>query len=121
MPLPDLAEKWSSKVMKVTIGATKAEGGTRERAITVGGSACIPFMDFEGDKGCRPVIAMDVLNIVPEWPEALKEPFRDVLGDPGKWAAKCVKEYGADLICLKLDGIHPDKGNKSADVAERGL
>ena len=117
MPLPDLAEKWSSKVMKVTIGATKAEGGTRERAITVGGSACIPFMDFEGDKGCRPVIAMDVLNTVPEWPDALKEPYKDCLDNPAKWAAKCVKECGADMICLKLDGIHPDKGNKSADDA----
>lgn len=30
---------------------------------------------------------------------------------------KCAEEYGADLICLKLDGIHPDKGNKSADDA----
>ena len=117
MPLPDLAEKWSSKVMKVTIGATKAEGGTRERAITVGGSACIPFMDFEGDKGCRPVIAMDVLSMVPEWPDALKEPYKDVLDNPAKWAARCVKECGADIICLKLDGIHPDKGNKSADDA----
>ena len=38
----------------------------------------------------------------------------DVVDNPANWAKKCA-ESGADLICLKLDGIHPDKGNRSAD------
>jgi len=61
---------------------------------------------------------MDVLDMVPEdWPEALAAAHRDVWDDPAKWAKKCVEEYGADLICLKLDGIHPDKADKSAEEA----
>ena len=49
--------------------------------------------------------------------ETLTMPFADVINDPALWAKKCVEQYGADLICLKLDGIHPDRGNKSADDA----
>jgi acetyl-CoA decarbonylase/synthase complex subunit delta len=60
---------------------------------------------------------MDVLDARPDdWPENLSQSFDDVMDSPGKWAAKCV-EYGADLICLVFDGIHPDKGNKTAAEA----
>lgn len=114
MEIPNVAEKWTSNVNEITIGATKEEGGTREKKVTIGGSKCIPFMDFDGSQGHKPVIAMDVYDTPPDdWPETLKTPFADVLNDPAQWAKKCV-EYGADLICLKLEGIHPDKGNKSA-------
>ncbi len=61
---------------------------------------------------------MDVYDTPPDdWTETLTEPFADVINDPAQWAKKCVEQYGADLICLKLDGIHPDKGNKSAEDA----
>ena len=30
---------------------------------------------------------------------------------------KCVEDFGAELICLKFDGIHPDKADKDADHA----
>jgi acetyl-CoA decarbonylase/synthase complex subunit delta len=58
---------------------------------------------------------MDVLDTKPgDWPDALAEPLKDVLGSPGDWARKCVEELGADLICLKFEGIHPDKADKDA-------
>ena len=73
-------------------------------------------MDFEGNPGQKPVVAMDVYDVPPEdWPETLSKPFADVLHDPAQWAKKCVEQYGADLICLKLEGIHPDKGNRTAE------
>ncbi|GAF91822.1 unnamed protein product [marine sediment metagenome] len=50
-----------------------------------------------------------------DWPESLKKPFGDVLKDPVKWAVKCVEEYKAPLICVKLIGTHPDFGNRSAE------
>ena len=37
MIVPDAKEKWSGRVNTVTIGATKAEGGTRGRSVTIGG------------------------------------------------------------------------------------
>ena len=118
MELPAVAEKWTGSVKELTIGATKDEGGTREKTITVGGAKCIPFMEFDGNIGNRPAIAMDVLDYVPDdWPELLRNAFSDVLDDPAKWAKKCVDDCGADLICLKLDSIHPDKGDKSPEDA----
>lgn len=118
MEIPNIVERWSGEVTEVTLGATKEEGGTRKKIIKLGGANCIPYIDFEGCPGHRPVIAMDVLDIVPEeWPEVLLEPFKEVVSSPREWAKKCVEEYGADLICLKLDSIHPDKGNKSAEEA----
>ncbi|MEE9200133.1 MAG: CO dehydrogenase/acetyl-CoA synthase subunit delta [Candidatus Brocadiales bacterium] len=120
MEIPSVAEKWSGKVGEVTIGATKDEGGTREKVVKVGGAACVPGMDFEGNVGNKPVIAMEVLDTAPEgWPDSLMEHYKDVVNDPAKWAEKCVKEFGAELICLKLDGVHPDKGNKSPDDAAK--
>lgn len=118
MEIPNVADKWSSGVNEITLGATKDKGGTRTKTITIGGSKCVPFMDFEGNPGHKPIIAMDVCDVPPDdWPETLSKPFADVLNDPAQWAKKCVEQYGADMICLKLDGIHPDKGNKSAEQA----
>lgn len=120
MEIPSVAENWSGKVREVTIGATKEEGGTREKVVKVGGAASVPCMDFEGGTGNKPAIAMDVLDMPPEgWPESLLEHYKDVVDDPARWAEKCVKEFGADLVCLKLDSVHPDKGNKSPDDAAK--
>ena len=122
MALPEVKEKWSASVQVVTIGATAAEGGTREKPITVGGAKSVPFMKFEGEVGHRPVIAMDVLNMEPtDWPAALVEALGDCVKDPAAWAKAAVGEFGADLICLQLDGCHPDKGDLSADDAVKAV
>ncbi|MCF6159494.1 MAG: acetyl-CoA decarbonylase/synthase complex subunit delta [wastewater metagenome] len=118
MEIPNVADKWTGSVCEITLGATKDSGGSRQKTITIGGSKTVPFMDFEGNPGHKPVIAMDVYDIPPDdWTDTLAKPFADVLNDPAQWAKKCVEQYGADLICLKLDGIHPDKGNRSAEEA----
>ncbi len=116
MEIPNVADKWTGSVNEITLGATKDKGGSRGKTITIGGSKCIPFMDFEGNPGHKPVVAMDVYDTPPDdWNETLMKPFADVLSNPAQWAKKCVEQYGADLICLKLDGVHPDKGNKSVE------
>ncbi|MBF8276129.1 MAG: acsD [Candidatus Brocadiaceae bacterium] len=118
MEIPNLADKWTSGVNEVTLGATKEQGGSRQQSVYIGGAKSIPFMDFDGNPGHKPLIAMDVYDTPPDdWNEALTKPFADVINDPAMWAKKCVEQYGADLICLKLDGIHPDRGNKSTDDA----
>ncbi len=116
--VPDAKKTWGGRVNTVTIGATQAGGGTRAFTVTIGGSATLPFLDFEGPCG-RPAVAMEICDVNPEeWPDLLREPFGDVLGDPVRWAQKCL-ELGADLICLRLDGCHPDRGNRSpAEAAQ---
>ena len=120
MPVPEVVESFAGSVNRVTIGATKANGGTRTSTVTIGGAKNVVYGgDFE-DAGEKPVVAMDVLDVRPEdWPAALTEPYKDVLDKPAEWAKKCVEEFGAELICLKFDGIHPDKANKDADHAVR--
>ena len=111
-------EKWVNRVNAVTIGATKEEGGTRRSKVSIGGESVLPFLFDEGEMPHPPVIAMEVLDNEPaDWPAVLKEPFGDVLGNPVDWAQRCVKEFKAKIICLKLQSIHPDFGDTPADKA----
>jgi len=118
MPVPEIAESFTGTVNRVTLGATKDNGGTRSSTITIGGACNVIYGGSPDQRGEKPVIAMDVLDSRPEdWPEVLTEPFQEVLDSPGNWAKKCIEEFGADLICLKFEGIHPDKGDKDAEHA----
>jgi acetyl-CoA decarbonylase/synthase complex subunit delta len=118
MPVPEVAESFTSSVNKVTLGATKDGGGTRTSTVTVGGARNVVYGGSIEEAGEKPVIAMDVLDTKPEdWPELLTEPYKDVLDSPGDWAKKCIEQFGADLICVKFEGIHPDKADKDASHA----
>jgi len=115
MPVPEVADSFTGSVNKITIGATKADGGTRTSTVTVGGARNVVYGGSIEDRSEKPVIAMDVLDAKPEdWPDVLAEPYKDVLDSPADWAKKCVEQFGAELICIKFDGIHPDKANKDA-------
>jgi acetyl-CoA decarbonylase/synthase complex subunit delta len=119
MSVPDAKEKWSGRVNTVTIGATKAEGGSRGRTVTIGGASGIPFLSFDGEMPHPPAIAIEVLDVPPrDWPQPLADVYGDVWHEPAAWAHRA-KELGADLVCLRLVGTHPDEGDRSpAQAAE---
>jgi acetyl-CoA decarbonylase/synthase complex subunit delta len=120
MSIPEIADNFTGSVNRVTLGATKENGGSRTSTITVGGARNVIYGGGADQASEKPVIAIDVLDSEPgDWPEDLVEPYKDVLDNPGEWAKKCVEEFGADLICLKFDGIHPDKGDKDAAHAAK--
>lgn len=122
MTIPDIRQKWVNPINVVTIGAAKEEGGTRGHTLNIGGAATLPFLHFEGKIPYRPVIAMEVLDIVPEdWHSLLKGCFSDVWDEPGQWAKKCVEEFSADLVCLRLTGCDPDGKNKGAEEAAEAV
>ena len=113
MPLPAVQETYSGRVNEVTLG-----GGKRTKTLTIGGAKTIPYGGDPAATGRRPVLAIDVLDSAPaDWPAVLAEPYGAVLSDPAAWARKAVDEFGADLVCVKFDGLHPDKGNLGADHA----
>jgi len=115
MPVPEIAESFTGSVNRVTLGATKDGGGTRASTVTVGGARNVVYGGSMEDASEKPTIAIDVIDTSPQdWPEPLAEPYKDVMDSPADWAKKCVEEFGADLICLKFDGIHPDKADKDA-------
>jgi acetyl-CoA decarbonylase/synthase complex subunit delta len=118
MSVPEITDSFTGSVNRVTLGATKENGGTRTSTVTIGGARNVVYGGSVQDASEKPVIAMDVLDSRPDdWPEILAEPYKDVMDSPGDWAKKCIEEFGADLICLKFDGIHPDKDDKDAGYA----
>jgi len=115
MAAQSMLEKWSGQVSIVTIGDTKSEGGSRQHSIKVGGQKTLPFLFAEGEIPNKPVIAFEVWDTPPQdWPDQLMKEYGNVLSDPFAWAEKCVKEFKAELLCVRLQGAHPDFGNKSA-------
>jgi acetyl-CoA decarbonylase/synthase complex subunit delta len=111
-------EKNPGKVIQVTLGATEENGGTRSHSIHIGGNNAWPLHFFEGEHPHKPRVAMEVFDQVPaKYPDALKDYYRDVIEKPADMAQKCVEDYGAELISVRLDGTHPERGNKSADQA----
>jgi acetyl-CoA decarbonylase/synthase complex subunit delta len=104
-------ESYTGTIKEITLGKGK-------NAVTVGGQACYPFYNFEGDMPHKPVIAMEVWDMEPEeWPEAALSHFKDVLSDPAAWAKKCVDEFGAKIIVLQLKSTDPNGPDASPEDA----
>ncbi len=111
MPFEIAKTTYSGKIRAVTLG----KGA---KAVTVGGETAYPFYLFEGEMPNPPRIAMEVYDTPPEdWPEAALEPLADVVKDPVDWAQKCVKSYGAEMLCLQLVSTDPNGENRPADKA----
>ncbi|MDR0502954.1 MAG: CO dehydrogenase/CO-methylating acetyl-CoA synthase complex subunit beta [Treponema sp.] len=104
------AESSSGATYAVKLGSEK-----RGKTYTIGGASCMPFHFWEGKMPNKPLIAMEVFDSISEkYPEVLRNIYGDVLTKPTDMAKLCVSKYGADLISVKLDGIHPERDNRSA-------
>lgn len=96
MTVTRVKQNWSNQINEVTIG-------TGETAVTVGGESTLPFLHDEGGMPNRPVIALDVYDVVPDtWTDVLVEALGDVVNDPVQWALKGRDEWNVDLISLHL-------------------
>jgi acetyl-CoA decarbonylase/synthase complex subunit delta len=116
MAAPLMLEKWSGQINVVTIGAAKEEGASRSHAIKIGGEQGLPYLFQEGAVPYKPQIAFEIWDIAPsEWPQELVKAYGNALNDPLAWAEKCVKEYKAKILCVRLQGSHPDFGNKTPE------
>jgi len=94
--------------------------GDEASGIKVGGENTLPFHLFEGSMANSPKIAFDVLDVKPdEWPDSLARHYQDVLDNPLAWAQKCVKEYGADAICLSMVSTDPNGLNRPSGEAAK--
>jgi acetyl-CoA synthase len=116
--LPIEREPCEMPVWTVTLGATREQGGTRETTYRVGGASAMPFHLWEGEMPHRPLVAMEVFDVVSEkYPAVLREIYGEALNDPAELARICVAKYGADLISVRLEGTHPEKGGRSPEQA----
>ncbi|MCM8768542.1 MAG: acetyl-CoA decarbonylase/synthase complex subunit delta [Candidatus Omnitrophica bacterium] len=109
LSLPQMG--YSGSIREVTIG-------TGEKAITVGGQKVFNFHFFDGEPPKLPVVALEVRDTsIDTWPEACRQYYQDVSGDPAAWALKCVQEYKAKAIALQLASIDPMAENRSGQDA----
>ncbi len=113
-------EKWPGVVSTVVIGAKKEEGGSRSDTVIVGGQNSLPLLFKEGAIPHKPKIAFEIWDIAPQdWPDELISAYGKAINDPLAWAEKCVNEFKAELLCVKMQGTHPDFGNKSPEKAAK--
>ncbi len=108
-------ESFSGKVLAVDFGKD-------DKALTVGGESCLPFLSFEGEVPNRPVIAYEIQDCPPDdWPDTVRNVYKDVSGDPVTWAKYCQDELKAKAIALRLVSTHPDRGDASAEDAAKTI
>ena len=119
MKIPEISTSSKMNISTVTIGALKADGGTRGRTITIGGQSALPHLTFDGKTPHKPVIAAYVADIVPDWPDFLIEAIGKEINSPLEWAQKAVEEFGADLISIKLLGGLSETKDRSPEECAR--
>ncbi len=113
MPFEIPKTAYSGKIREIKLGSGN-------KAVTVGGETAYPFYSFEGQMPNVPKIAMEVYDTPPEeWAAAALEPFAGVTNDPVAWAQKCIKDYGAEMICLQLISTDPNGKNAPAEQAAK--
>jgi acetyl-CoA decarbonylase/synthase complex subunit delta len=104
-------DKWAGKVRELTLGATAADGGTRQKTVTVGGAASLPFLHFDGAGSViphRPALAIEIKDRKPEdWSPLLYEAWGEAMEDPADWA-HAAEVAGADFIVLTLSLTQAD-------------
>lgn len=106
-------ESFNGKVLAVDFGKD-------DKALAIGGETCLPFLSFEGEVPNKPVIAYEIQDCVPEdWPDTVKNIYKDVSGDPVTWAKYCQDTLKAKAIALRLSSTHPDRGDRSAEDAAK--
>jgi acetyl-CoA decarbonylase/synthase complex subunit delta len=108
-------ESYNGKVLNVDFGKG-------DKALVIGGENCLPFLSFEGELPNQPVIAYEIQDTVPEdWPDTVKNVYKDVSGSPVTWAKYCQNELKAKAIALRLVSTHPDRENRSAEDAAKTI
>ena len=111
-------EKWAGKVREVKIGASKADGGSRSRVVTLGGEAALPHLSFEGALPNSPVLALEVRDRKPDdWSPLLYQAWGEAMQDPGDWA-KAAEAAGAEMIYLALS-LTDSQGQKNTPANAR--
>ena len=109
-------EKYSGSINTVEIGRSG------RGPVKIGGQTMLPFLFEEGQMPHPPVVALEVLDCEPaDWPEPLNKAWGDSLKDPVKWAQRCVSEFGAKILCVRMQSIHPDWGGRASDEAVAAL
>ena len=98
-------KEYRGAIEEITLGATKADGGSRGKVVKLGGQKSL--YRFEGGFANDPVVTFDVFDIsMPTFAKALREEWSDYWDSPADWAKRAVK-LGADLVTIHLISTDP--------------
>ncbi|WP_456482938.1 CO dehydrogenase/acetyl-CoA synthase subunit delta [Methanopyrus kandleri] len=99
-------EEYEGCVAEVQIGATRSDGGSRDRVVVLGGERA--YFPFEEPRPNPPVVTFDVFD-TPDVgiPGPIREELGDVIEDPVDWARTVVKRYGVDIVTVHLVSTSP--------------
>lgn len=96
----------TQSVREVTLGAGRADGGSRRSQVTLGGEKTMPYF-FDAPMPNPNRITMDVFDMPIGLAKSVRSNYEDVLDDPAAWAKKAVNEFGADMITIHLVSTDP--------------
>ncbi len=101
--------EFPGRVVEVKIGATRAEGGTRDKSIVLGGENLPPYFYIAGLEPAPhpPVFGGDVFDMKVPLPKAVRDVFGDALDNPIEWARVWINKFGAEAIDLHLISTDP--------------
>ena len=100
-------EEYTGMVREVTLGATKSEGGSRGKTVTIGGATTPAFYIFEKPPKHPPVVALDTFDMKVPLPKAIRMHVEEVMEDPAEWAKLAVNKFGADVVTIHLLSTDP--------------
>jgi len=100
-------QTYPGRIVEVKLGATRAEGGSRGKVITLGGEAAPAFYLFEEAPPNPPAISADVFDMKISLPRALKRHVKEVMGDPAAWAKMAVSKFEVDAVTIHLISTDP--------------
>lgn len=114
-PFAAPVHSYKGEVAEVQLGGT----GKRNQVL-LGGQKSL--YRFEEPQPNIPVVTFDVFDIpMPGLPKPIKEHFSDVMEDPGDWAKKAVKEFGANMVTIHLIGTGPQVMDKTPRQAAQDI
>ncbi|MHB8163070.1 MAG: CO dehydrogenase/acetyl-CoA synthase subunit delta [Methanoregula sp.] len=102
-----LITEFPGKIREVTLGATKSQGGSRSKTLTIGGATTPAYADRLHPPAHAPVFSLDVFDMTVSLPMVLRENVKEVMEDPAEWARMNVKKFGADMITIHLMSTDP--------------
>ncbi len=113
--------KYTKSIQEITLGATKGQGGTRNKTVTIGGHTAPAWDLFQAPPKHPPIVAADVFDMPISLAKAVKMHYKEVLDDPAAWAKLVVDKFGADVVTLHLISTDRQLGDTSPNDAAKTI
>jgi len=106
-PFSPFVQEYPGQIREVTLGATRSEGGSRGKTVTIGSATSPAFYLFEKAPLHPPVIAVDTFDMKVRLPKAIRMHVEEVWDDTAAWAKMAVDKWGVDALTVHLLSTDP--------------